>query len=84
MLLGSMLAPHHDSPSRVSLTLLMATEIEGREAVVADSQLLGGGVCGRLQDGDTVVLLNVLSANKSHKMPSSSYLRHAISKLQYL
>lgn len=61
MLLGSMLAPHHDSPSRVSLTLLMATEIEGREAVVADSQLLGGGVCGRLQDGDTVVLLSPVS-----------------------
>lgn len=81
MLLGSTLAPHHDSPSRVSLTLLVTTEIEGREAVVADSQLLGGRVCGRLQDGDTVVLLNILSANKPHATPSSSYLRRAISKL---
>lgn len=60
-----MLAPHHDSPSRVSLTLLVTTEIESREAVVADGQLLGGGVCGRLKDGNTVVLLNVLSANNS-------------------
>lgn len=59
MLLGSMLAQHHESPSRVSLTLLVTTEIEGREAVVADSQLLGGRVCGRLQDGDTVVLQHV-------------------------
>lgn len=63
MLLGSMLAQHHEFPSRVSLTLLVTTKIEGREAVVADGQLLGGRVCGRLQDGDTVVLLNVLSAN---------------------
>ena len=54
MLLGTMLA-QHGSPSRASLTLLVTTEIEGREAVVADGQLLGGGVCGRLQDGDTVV-----------------------------
>lgn len=81
MLLGSMLAPHHDSPSRVSLTLLVTTEIEGREAVVADGQLLGGRVCGRLQDGDTVVLLNILSANKPHTTSSSSYIRRAISKL---
>jgi hypothetical protein len=69
MLLGSMLAQHHESPSRVSLTLLVTTEIEGREAVVADSQLLGGRVCGRLQDGDTVVLLNVLSANSPIQRP---------------
>lgn len=56
MLFGIMLAQHHDSPSRVSLTLLVTTKIEGREAVVADGQLLGGRVCGRLQDGNTVVL----------------------------
>lgn len=80
-MLGSMFAPYHDSPSRVSLTLLVTTEIESREAVVADGQLLGGRVCGRLQDGDTVVLLNILSANKPHTTPSSSYLRCAISKL---
>lgn len=39
--------------------LLVTTEIESREAVVADGQLLGGRVCGRLQDGDTVVLQHV-------------------------
>jgi hypothetical protein len=38
----------------------VTTEIEGGEAVVADGELLGGRVCGRLQDGDTVVLLNAL------------------------
>ena len=43
---------------RDSHTLLVTTEIEGGEAVVADGKLLGGRVGCRLQDGDTVVLLN--------------------------
>ena len=69
MLIGSIVAQHRELPSRVSLTLLVTTEIEGREAVVADGQLLGGRVCGRLQDGNTVVLLNVLSANSPIQRP---------------
>lgn len=39
-----------------SLTLLVTTQIEGGEAVVANSKFLGGGVGSGLQDGDTVVL----------------------------
>lgn len=39
-----------------SLTLLVTTQIEGGEAVVANGKFLGGGVGSRLQDGDTVVL----------------------------
>jgi hypothetical protein len=46
-----------------SLTLLVTTQIEGGEAVVADGELLGGGVCGGLENGDTVVLLNALVSN---------------------
>ena len=76
MLLSSMIAQHHNSP-KVSLTLLVTTEIESREAVVTDGQLLRGRVCGRLQDGDTIVLLNVLSANEPHTTPGS----HILSKL---
>lgn len=39
--------------------LLVTTEIEGGETVVADGKLLGGRVGCRLQDGDTVVLQHV-------------------------
>jgi hypothetical protein len=40
-----------------SLTLLVTTQIEGGEAVVADGKLLRSRVCGRLKDGDTVILV---------------------------
>lgn len=39
-----------------SLTLLVTTQVEGSEAVVANGKFLGGGVGSGLQDGDTVVL----------------------------
>jgi hypothetical protein len=42
---------------RGSLTLLVTTQIEGGEAVVADGKLLRSRVCGRLKDGDTVILV---------------------------
>jgi hypothetical protein len=38
----------------------VTTQIEGGEAVVADGKLLRGRVCGRLQDGDTVVLFDAI------------------------
>lgn len=64
-----------------SLTLLVTTQIEGGETVVANGKFLGGGVGSGLQDGDTVVLCVHLSANSSfNALPSlgSSELRPAV------
>lgn len=46
----------------ISRTLLVTTQIEGGEAVVADGKLLGGRVGCGLQDGDTVVLFKRMLA----------------------
>lgn len=37
----------------------MPAQVEGREAAAADGEFFGGGVQGRLQDGDAVVFEHV-------------------------
>jgi hypothetical protein len=61
----------------------VTTQVEGREAVVADSQLLGGRVGGGREDGDAVVLCGEhLSAHHSSdpdhngSLSLSTHLQH--------